>query len=94
VQWLRKAHPDVRLSREAKAIAMQWLTPKDYSGLLKESGFRRLEPVQEPVILSLDGLQDLGHYWLFIAGALPGALPPLGAAALGTTVYHACQNFA
>ena len=92
VQWLRKAHPDVRLSREAKAIAMQWLTPEEYSSLLQESGFSQVEIVQEPVMLSQDGLRDLGCYWLFIQGALPGVPLALGAAALGATVYETCQE--
>jgi len=43
-------------------------------------------------MLSLDGLWDLGHYWLFIQGALPGAPLALGAAALGATVYETCQE--
>src|SRR5437016_2177296 len=71
VQWLHKAHPGVRLSREVKAVAMQWLTPEEYSRLLGESGFSRIDMRQELVVLSLDGLRDLGHYWLFIQGALP-----------------------
>jgi ubiquinone/menaquinone biosynthesis C-methylase UbiE len=92
VQWLRKAHPEVQLSRGAKAIAMEWLTPEEYSSLLKESGFSRVETFQEPVMMSLDGLRDLGRYWLFIEGALPGAPLALGAAALGTAVYQAGQE--
>ena len=92
MQWLRKAYPEVQLSREAKAIAMQWLTPEEYGSLLKESGFSRVETLQERVVISLDGLRDLGHYWLFIQGALPGAPLALGAAALGTAVYQACQE--
>lgn len=92
VQWLRKAHPEVQLSREAKAIAMQWLTPEEYRSLLKESGFSGVEIVQERVMMSLDGLRDLGHYWLFIEGALPGSPLALGAAALGTTVYQVGQE--
>ena len=92
VQWLHKAHPDVRLSREEKAVAMQWLTPEAYSSLLRESGFSQVETVQERVMLSPDGLRDLGHYWLFIQGALPGAPLALGAAALGSAVYQACQE--
>ena len=92
VQWLHKEHPDVRLSREAKAIAMQWLTPEEYRRLLQESGFRQVETVQERVLLSQDGLRDLGRYWLFIQGALPGVPPALGAAALSTTVYETCQE--
>ena len=92
VQWLRKAHPDVRLSREAKAVAMQWLTPEEYSSLLQESGFRQVDAVQELVMLSQDGLRDLGQYWLFIQGALPGGPLALGAAALGATVHETCQE--
>ena len=92
VQWLRKTHPEVQLSREAKAIAMQWLTSEEYCSLLKESGFSHVETVQERVMMSLDGLRDLGHYWLFIEGALPGAPLALGAAALDTTVYQAGQE--
>jgi hypothetical protein len=53
---------------EAKAIAMLWLTPEEYSSLLKESGFSRVETMQERVMMTLDGLRDLGHYWLFIQG--------------------------
>ena len=92
VQWLRKAHPEVQLSREAKAIAMQWFTPEEYRSLLRESGFSRVEIIQEQVMMPLEGLRDLGHYWLFIQGALPGAPLALGAAALGTTVYQAGQE--
>jgi hypothetical protein len=83
VVWLHKEHPEVQLSREAKAIAMQWLTPEEYSSLLKESGFGRVETIQEKVMMSLDGVRDLGHYWLFIQWALPGAPLALRAAALG-----------
>jgi len=92
VQWLRKEHPEARFSREAKAIAMQWLAPEEYSSLLRESGFSQVETVQERVMMSLDGLRDLGHYRLFIQGALPGVPLALGAAALGTTVYEVCQE--
>ena len=92
VQWLRKTYPDVRLSREAKAVAMQWLTPEEYDSLLRESGFSQVEAVQDLVMLSQDGLRDLGRYWLFIQGALPGVPVSLGAAALSTTVYETCQE--
>jgi ubiquinone/menaquinone biosynthesis C-methylase UbiE len=92
VRWLREAHPDVRLSREAKAIAMQWLTPEEYRSLLQESGFSHVETIQELVMMSQDGLRDLGRYWLFIQGALPGVPLTLGAAALSTTVHETCQE--
>lgn len=92
VQWLRKAYPEVRLSREVKAIALQWLTPDEYCSLLRESGFSHVEAVQERVTMSIEAVRDLGHYWLFIEGALPGAPLELAAAALGTTVYPVCEE--
>jgi len=88
VGWLRKEHPEAHLSREAKATAMQWLTPDEYNSLLKENGFSHVETIQEHAMMSLDGLRDLGHYWLFIEGALPGVPLALGAMALGTAVYQ------
>ena len=68
---------------------MQWLTPDDYASLLKESGLSDVEGIQERVGISLDALRDLGHYWLFIEGALPGIPLEAGAAALGAAVYQA-----
>jgi ubiquinone/menaquinone biosynthesis C-methylase UbiE len=87
VGWLRKEHPEVRLSREAKATARQWLNPDEYVSLIKQSGFTSVDVTQERVALSMDSLRDLGHYWLFIEGALPGVPLAIGAEALGTTVY-------
>jgi ubiquinone/menaquinone biosynthesis C-methylase UbiE len=87
VGWLRKEYPDVRLSREAKATARQWLNPDEYVSLIKQSGFTSVDVTQERVAMSMDSLRDLGHYWLFIEGALPGVPLAIGAEALGTTVY-------
>jgi len=92
VGWLRQEHPEVHLSRETKATALQWLTPQAYASLLEQAGFERIDVKQEQVMMSLDGLRDLGHYWLFIEGALPGAPLALGAAALGAAVYQAGQE--
>src|SRR3989440_7950337 len=39
IGWLRKEHPEVHVSREAKAMARQWLTPEEYIDSLKQSGF-------------------------------------------------------
>jgi len=86
VGWLRKEHPEIRLSRDTKATAMQWLNPAEYTDLLKQSGFSHVETTQESVTISLEAWKDLGHYWLFIEGALPGAPLAFGAAALGTAV--------
>lgn len=88
VRWLRKEHPEVRLSREAKAVAMQWLQADEYVEQLRRSGFKHVEAFQEIGLISLDAWRDIGHYWLFIEGALPGIPLELGAAALETAVYQ------
>ena len=88
VGWLKNTHPDARLSREAKAMAMQWLSPEEYIALFKETGFSSVETVQTPVTISLDAWRDLGQYWLFIDGALPGVPLAYGAQALETAVYQ------
>ncbi len=89
VGWLKQEHPEVHVSRQAKAMAMQWLTPDEYIDCLKQSGFINVDTHKTDVAISLDGWRDLGHYWLFIEGALPGIPLAYGAAALGTAVYQA-----
>jgi ubiquinone/menaquinone biosynthesis C-methylase UbiE len=88
VGWLKNTHPEAHLSREAKAMAMQWLSPKEYITLFKETGFSSVETVQTTVTISLDAWRDLGQYWLFIDGALPGVPLAYGAEALETAVYQ------
>lgn len=90
--WLRKEHPEVRVSREAKAMAMQWQTPEEYVHLLQQGGFSHVDIVSTDVLISLDAWRDLSQYWLFIEGALPGIPLALGAAALETAVYQAGQE--
>ena len=92
MRCLRKEHPEVRLSREEKAQAMQWLTPGDYIESLKQAGFGSTETNYEQVLITLDAWRDLGHYWLFIEGALPGAPLAFAAAALEKAVYQAGQE--
>jgi ubiquinone/menaquinone biosynthesis C-methylase UbiE len=92
VGWLKKEHPEVRLSRETKAMAMQWLTQEEYTRTLKESGFGRVDITHSSVPISLDAWRDIGHYWLFIEGALPGIPLSYGAAALGEAVYQAGEE--
>ena len=92
IGWLRQEHPEVRPSRQEKAMAMQWITPQDYIDLLQQSGFPTVETKKEDVPISLDGWRDLGQYWLFIEGALPGIPLSYGAEALGKAVYEAGQE--
>lgn len=92
VRWLRKEHPEVRLSRAAKAMAMQWLTPDGYVDLLKKAGFDSVETIYRKAIVSLDAWRDLAQYWLFIEGALPGAPLAFAAAALEKALYQVGQE--
>jgi ubiquinone/menaquinone biosynthesis C-methylase UbiE len=87
--WLRKEHPGTRPSREEHTMAMQWLTPDDYVRLFKECGFSDVEIKTNDAPISLDAWRDLGHYWLFIDGALPGVPLAMAAQALGVAVYEA-----
>lgn len=92
VGWLRKEHPEAHLSRETKAIAMQQLDREGYICLLKEGGFCRVDAVEEQAMMTVDSYRDIGQYWLFIEGALPGIPLPIGAEALGTSVYQAGEE--
>lgn len=92
VGWLRKEHPEAHLSRETKAIAMQQLDREGYICLLKEGGFCRVDAVEEQAMMTIDSYRDIGQYWLFIEGALPGIPLPIGAEALGTSVYQAGEE--
>jgi ubiquinone/menaquinone biosynthesis C-methylase UbiE len=90
--WLKQEHPEVRTSREQKAMAMQWISPQDYIDFLKQSGFPTVETETDNVSITLDGWRDLSQYWLFIEGALPGIPLGYGAEALGNAVYEAAQE--
>jgi len=92
VGWLKQEHPDVHLSRETKAMAMQWLNRDEYVDKLKQSGFAEVETTSSNVPISLDGWRDLGQYWLFIEGALPGIPLSFAAKALEISVYQAGQE--
>ncbi len=92
VGWLRKEHPEVRLAREDKTMARQWLNPEAYTSLLKESGFSRVKATQERAMMTMDSYRDIGQYWLFIEGALPGVPLAFGAAALGSSVYQVSEE--
>jgi hypothetical protein len=69
-------------------MAMQWIDASLYAQLLQEGGFQQVTAVQEEVIMTVESYHDIGQYWLFIEGALPGIPLALGAMALGTTVYQ------
>lgn len=89
VRWLRKEHPSIRLSRGEKAMARQFLTPEEYISALRLAGFGSVETLYEDANISLDAWKDIGHYWLFIEGALPGAPLAEASSALAHAVYQA-----
>jgi ubiquinone/menaquinone biosynthesis C-methylase UbiE len=80
--WLRQHHPDARLSRNGKTTAMQWLSTQDYTALVEQNGLRMVDLELEEALMPLRSWQDIGRYWLFIEGALPGVPIPIGADAL------------
>lgn len=89
IGWLRKEHPGLRPSREEHTMAMQWLTPDDYVRLFKDNGFSDVEIKTNDAPISIDAWRDLGHYWLFIDGALPGVPLPVAAQALDVAASEA-----
>lgn len=88
IGWLRKEHPEVHVSRETKTMAMQWINAEEYIQLLREGGFQKVDTIEEEAVMTIESYHDIGQYWLFIEGALPGIPLSLGAEALGTTVYQ------
>ena len=90
MRWLVTQGHSVR--RGAKATAMQWLTVDQYRDLLRSVGFA------DPVIalhekrLSMESLQDIGSFSMFIEGALPGVPLDIGAEALRRGVEEAFEE--
>jgi ubiquinone/menaquinone biosynthesis C-methylase UbiE len=92
--WLRKNHPGVRTSRTEKALAMQWLTPDEYAQALEANGLHVVDRGEETAQMPLRAWQDIGRYWLFIEGALPGVPIPIGADALEHSAAEAMAELA
>lgn len=80
---LRETHPEVKLSRGDRAPAMDWRSPDEYEVLLREHGFDVVQCSMDEAHMTPPSFQDIGHYSLFIEGALPGAPLSAGAEALG-----------
>jgi ubiquinone/menaquinone biosynthesis C-methylase UbiE len=82
IRWLRREHPQIRPSKGEKTLARQWLSPTEYSDLLRDNGFEVQVCELEQVQMNLASFVDIGRYWLFIEGALPGVPLAAGADAL------------
>ena len=61
---------------------MRWLTPDEYAQALEVNGLQIVERAEETALMPMRAWQDIGRYWLFIEGALPGVPIPIGADAL------------
>jgi ubiquinone/menaquinone biosynthesis C-methylase UbiE len=80
--WIRERYPEVRPNRNEKALAMQWLNEDQYTQLAAGAGMRVVDRTLEVAEIPVRALQDMGRYWLFIDGALPGVPIDIGADAL------------
>lgn len=87
MRWLQeKGHT---VTRGVKATAMQWLTPAEYSDLLRSVGFDEPAIELQTKDMTEESLEDIGSFSLFIEGALPGVPLELGAEALRLGVRQA-----
>jgi ubiquinone/menaquinone biosynthesis C-methylase UbiE len=89
IGWLREHHPDVRLAHRGKSTARQWLSAGEYDELVARHGLAVTSLEEEPVRFPLRAIQDIGHYRLFIEGALPGVPLAIGAEALEAAAARA-----
>ena len=90
--WLREHHPEARPSRSEKTAAMVWLSADEYEALMRENGLRIAARSEETAHMPLSSWQDIGSYWLFIEGALPGVPIPIGAQALSWAAGQAFEE--
>jgi ubiquinone/menaquinone biosynthesis C-methylase UbiE len=90
VQVLRERGIEVR--HAAKATARAFLTPDEYAALCVQEGFNRPTIELLRVELPPESLDDIGHFSLFIEGALPGVPLAEGAAALREGLQRALDE--
>jgi ubiquinone/menaquinone biosynthesis C-methylase UbiE len=91
LRWLRREHPRIRLSRDARMSARGWRSHEEYVDSLRRAGFDIPHFARDEVRMDLASFQDIGRYWLFIEGALPGVPLAAGADALA---HGAAEAFA
>ena len=92
IGWLRQHHPTVRPSRRGQPAGVEWLSADEYVSLCEAGGLCVTDRTLEEAVMSLQAVQDICSYWLFIEGALPGVPIPLGAAALRQAALEAAEE--
>jgi hypothetical protein len=70
--------------------ARRWLSRAEYEDSLRRNGFDIPYWALDEENMDLASFQDIGRYWLFIEGALPGVPLAAGAEAL---VHGAAEAF-
>ncbi|HLB35001.1 MAG TPA: methyltransferase domain-containing protein [Gemmatimonadales bacterium] len=91
VQVLRERGLDIH--RDAKAeVARQFLSADEYAALCVQAGFERPKVDLLRIEMTPESLEDIGHYSLFIEGALPGVPLEAGAEALKEGLRRAQED--
>jgi len=90
VQVLRERGMDVQ--RDARAVARQFLSADEYADLCVQAGFERPRVEMVRIEMPPESLEDIGHFSLFIEGALPGVPLEEGAAALKEGLRRAMED--
>ncbi|MBI2614845.1 MAG: methyltransferase domain-containing protein [Gemmatimonadetes bacterium] len=90
VQVLRERGLDIQ--RDAKAAARQFLSPDEYADLCVQAGFERPKVELVRIEMTPESLEDIGHFSLFIEGALPGVPLAAGADALKEGLRRALED--
>jgi ubiquinone/menaquinone biosynthesis C-methylase UbiE len=89
IGWLRLHYPEARVVHRGKVTARQWYSCQEYRALAERHNLEVSYADEVPVQFPLRAIQDIGHYPLFIEGALPGVALPIGAEALEAAAAQA-----
>lgn len=92
IGWLRQHHPDVRPSRKGQPPGVAWHTAAEYVALCEGANLHIVDQTLEEAQMPIQAVQDIGNYWLFITGALPGVPTALGAEALQHAAVEAAEE--
>jgi ubiquinone/menaquinone biosynthesis C-methylase UbiE len=89
IGWLRLHHPEARVVHRGKVTARQWYSCQEYRALAERHHLEVSYLDEVPVQFPLQAIQDIGHYPLFIEGALPGVALQTGSEALEAAAAQA-----
>ncbi len=90
VQVLRER--GIEVQRSAHTVARQFLSADEYADLCVQAGFDRPKVDLVRIEMPPESLEDIGHYSVFIEGALPGVPLEEGAQALKEGLRRAQED--